>query len=105
MKPDTKAIRARADAAKPFAAVESSHIVDSTGEAHWLRIGEREAACDHFEEEARDFAVSINAAVACVPALCDRVEALEAALRLIESGTLDGMREARRVARAALEGT
>lgn len=47
---------------EPLAEVFSSHIVDSPGEALWLRIGDDELPCDHFEEEARKIADMINAA-------------------------------------------
>lgn len=47
----------------PLAEVYTSHIVDSPGEVHWLRIGDEEINCNHFEEEARQIVDLIDKAI------------------------------------------
>jgi hypothetical protein len=120
MKLDTKAIRARADAcfrapwtASPFAVrcdiVEhaDSGFEDCDGEHDIERIespeeypdGQVVADVPGMEMFSKPHAVFIAAARTDVPALCDRVEALEAALRRIvdESLNLTAIGIARRV--------
>ena len=125
MKPATKAIRARAEAAAegPWGVWEGHAEI-------WAGIIENEPGCitarggcgpvGRFEnedgeddEQAIDNAVFAAAARTDVPALCDRVEALEAALRRIDDGCCscrDGLHDpgdktcSREIARAALEG-
>lgn len=127
MKPDIATIRARAEAATPgeWRATRNSRNVATVHLAPTLMFDTEIAVLRDFAEEEddppRDHLVAdadfIAAARTDVPAICDRVEVLEAALREVlplaeawmelDDGSEPSIEECRAVAaaRAALEGT